>query len=86
MKQGFSLTTTDFGGNIIAQSGNNLQLSNLMSIPTTITTPTYSFGTNIVTTLTGFTISFTYPIPTELNCYIEIIFPSDISNAISILY
>ena len=49
-----------------------------MDTATAITTASGSFGANVVSTSTSLTISINYPIPTELNCFVEIVIPSDI--------
>ena len=68
----------DQGGNLIAQSINTLVLTTAMDTPTQIGIATFSFSDNVVSTYSDFKLSFTYPIPTELNCFIEIVFPVDL--------
>ena len=48
-----------------------------MNTATSIALPTFTFSNNIVSSISAFTINFQYPIPTELSCFIEIVFPTD---------
>ena len=68
---------------MIAQSGNTLSLAQAMDTATAISTPTFEFGDNKVSTITSLKITFTYPIPTELFCYISIEFPTDLPIILS---
>lgn len=49
-----------------------------MTTVTSISSVSFSFASSEVTQSSPLTISFTYPIPTEKNCFIEFIFPSEV--------
>lgn len=49
-----------------------------MDTETLITSASAVFAANTVSLSTSLTITIQYPIPTELDCFIEITIPSDI--------